>query len=157
VEYRAVSTAVRECVSDIEHTISRAFLTAHLLTASTEQAESATMEAIDSWDPDEETEEVLFRSVLDAAARAQIEYVPSSSNKCDVAGSYLPAELQAVLRLAPQLRRCFVLRILVGLSPQVCARLLHLPSRRVDRYACAALECLGSLDRRLTLSLQYAV
>jgi DNA-directed RNA polymerase specialized sigma24 family protein len=157
VEYRALSTAARECGRDIEHTINRAFLTAHLLTASTEQAESATMEAIDLWDPDAETEEVLFRNVLHAAARPQIESVPSSSNKCDVAGSYLPDELQAVLRLAPQLRRCFVLRILVGLPPQVCARLLHLDSRRVDRYASAALECLGSLDRRLTLGLQYAV
>jgi hypothetical protein len=157
VEYRAVSTAAREWGSDIEHTISKAFLTAHLLTASTEQAESATMEAIDSWNSDEETGEALFRSVLDAAVRVQMRHVSSSSNQCDMAESYLPVELQAVLRLAPQLRRCFVLRILVGLPPQVCARLLHLHSRRVDWYACAALEFLGSFDGHLTLSLHYAV
>jgi DNA-directed RNA polymerase specialized sigma24 family protein len=152
-----MSTVARECESDIEDTISRAFLTAHLLTASTEQAESATMEAIDSWNPDEQTSEVLFRSVVDAAARAHVKHAPSISNKSGVAESYLPVELRAVLRLTPQLRRCFVLRVLAGLSPQVCAQLLHLHSRRVDRYACAALECLGGLDQPLTLGLQYAV
>jgi len=157
VKSQAISTAARERAIDIEHTVSRAFLTAHLLTASTEQAESATMEAIDSWNPDEETEEVLFRNVLDGATRAQTKHVPSSWNEHDPGGSYLPDELRAVLGLAPHLRRCFVLRILVGLPPQVCGRLLHLHSRRVDRFACAALECLGSLDRQPTLGLRYAV
>jgi DNA-directed RNA polymerase specialized sigma24 family protein len=147
----------RESGNDIEQTISKAFFTAHLLTASSEQAERATMEAIDSWNPDEESEEVLFRSVLGAAARAQIRHVSSRSNEPDMAESYLPVELQAVLKLAPQFRRCYVLRMLVGLSPQVCARLLHLDSRRVDWYTRAALECLGGLDCCLTAGLQYAV
>lgn len=157
MEYRAVSAVARKFGSDIEQTISRAFLAAHLLTASTEQAESATMEAIDSWDPDEEPEEMLFQSVVGAAARSSIKPAPSISNKSGVAGSYLPVELQAVLGLAPHLRRCFVLRILIGLPPQVCSRLLHLDSHSVDRFVCAALECLGSLDRHPTLGLRYAV
>jgi hypothetical protein len=126
----------------MERLIARAFLTAHLLTAISEQAERVTREAINSWNPDEETEEVLFGNVLHASTR-----VPagrSSSSKLDAAGSNLPMELQSVLKLEPQLRRCFVLRILVGLPTPVCAGLLHLPSRRVDEYTCAALRCLGS-------------
>ena len=108
----------------IEDIVGRAFLTAHLLTGNMEQAESATIAAIDSWNPDDETEEVL-----------------------DVAGPCHPVELQRVLRLARPLRRCFVLRVLVGLPPRVCAKLLRSDSRRVDQYSCDASRCLGALDR----------
>ena len=130
--------------------IGRAFLTAHLLTGNTEQAESATMTAIDSWNPEEESEEALFQDVLDTAVRAPVQFRP------EAAGPYLSAELRAVLRLAPQLRRCFVLRILVRLPSQVCARLLSLPSDAVDRYTCAALWCLGALDPSLAAGVQSA-
>jgi hypothetical protein len=125
----------------IAHLIDRAFLTAHVLTASIQQAEDATMEAIDSWNPDEEPDEALFQNALDAATRAQIQQNGSGSAG---SGSYLPNELKAVLRLSPPLRRCFVLRILVGLPSQVCARLLCFHSERVDQYTCAALQCLGT-------------
>src|SRR5258708_30544397 len=99
----------------------RAILTAHLLTGSLRTAEEGILQAIDSWNPGEEREEVLFQNVLDAAARAQAEPNPDNT---DSSGSYLPDELRAVLRLAPALRRCFVLRILAGLPPKACARLL---------------------------------
>jgi len=124
----------------IVHLIERALLAAHLLTGSLQQAEEATLEAIDSWNPSDEPEEALFQNVLDAAAREQVDPNP---NKPDSSGSYLPNELKAVLRLAPQLRRCFVLRILVGLPTEVCARLLCLHSDLVDRYTCDALRCLA--------------
>ena len=118
----------------------RALLTAHLLTGNLQQAEELTLRAIDSWRPGEEAEEVLFQYVLDAAARAQVE--PGTNNP-DPSASYLPDELKAVLRLAPQLRRCFVLRILAGLPTEACARLLGLHSDVVERYTCDALQCLA--------------
>src|SRR5439155_3749748 len=55
--------------------IDRAFLTAHLLTASIEQAEGATLEGIRSWNLDEESEETLFQNVLDLAAKAPVESI----------------------------------------------------------------------------------
>jgi DNA-directed RNA polymerase specialized sigma24 family protein len=120
--------------------LDRALLTAHLLTGSFQQAEEATLGAIGSWRPDEEPEEVLFQNVLDAATRAQVE--PSANNP-DRSASYLPNELKAVLGLPPQLRSCFVLRILAGLPAQACARLLSLHSDVVDRYTCDAVQCLA--------------
>ena len=84
---------------------------------------------------------MLFQNVLDAAARAQVE--PSTDNP-DPSASYLPNELKAVLRLAPQLRRCFVLRILAGLPAKACARLLCLHSEMVEQYTCDALRCLAN-------------
>ena len=131
----------------IEDIVGRAFLTAHLLTGNVEQAESATIAAIDSWNPDDETEEVLFEKALAMAARTRIKPASSYWNEPDVAGSCLPVELQRVLRLARPLRRCFVLRVLVGLPPRVCAKLLRSDSRRVDQYSCDACRCLGALDR----------
>ena len=122
----------------VENPIGRAFLMAHLLTGNIEQAERSTMEAIDSWDPGDETEATLLLKVLDAAARAEIKYAPGEP------GYHLPGELQAVLRLEPQARRCFVLRVLAGLPLEACARLLHLDSRRLERYTCAAFQCLGA-------------
>jgi DNA-directed RNA polymerase specialized sigma24 family protein len=120
--------------------VDRALLTAHLLTGSFQQAEEATLDAIDSWRPDHQPEEALFQTVLNAAARAEVEPNP---NSLDSSTSYLPNELQAVLRLAPQLRRCFVLRILAGLPAQACARLLSLHSDLVERYTCDALQSLA--------------
>ncbi len=119
--------------------LDRAFLTAHLLTGDLRQAEEATLDAIDSWRPGEEPEALLFQNVLDAAARAHVE--PNASP--DASAPYLPDELKAVLRLAPPLRRCFVLRILAGLSTKACARLLGLHGDMVERYTCDALQCLA--------------
>jgi DNA-directed RNA polymerase specialized sigma24 family protein len=126
----------------IARLLDRAVLTAYLLTGSLQHAEEAALAAIDSWKPDDEPEEVLFQNVLDAAARAQAQADP---NDRDSSASYLPNELQAILRLAPQLRRCFVLRILVGLPGDVCGRMLDLHSDQVDEYTCAGLQSLGTV------------
>jgi hypothetical protein len=138
MEYRVATKQAEQCIVRL---IDRALLTAHLLTGSLQQGEKATLEAIESWNPGEEPEEVLFQNVLNAAARAQAEPSP---NNFDSSDSYLPNDLIAVFRLAPQLRRCFVLRILVGLPANMCARLLHLQAGQVDEYTCAALQCLAA-------------
>jgi hypothetical protein len=126
----------------IARLLDRALLTAHLLTGSLQQAEKVTLEAIDSSKPGDEPEEALFQHVLDAAARAHVEPNPDLA---DLSGSYLPNELKSVLRLAPQLRRCFVLRVLAGLPAEVCGRLLGLYSEQVDEYTCAGLQSLGTV------------
>jgi DNA-directed RNA polymerase specialized sigma24 family protein len=125
---------------DIEQTVSRAFRTAHLLTASIRQAESAVLEAIDSFDPDVDTAESLFQNAILAAVRC-----PSSESQSNE--SFEPLELQAVLNLSENLRRCFVLRVLVGLSHRSCARLLRLSVGTVNEYTCAALQRLAGIDQ----------
>jgi len=117
----------------------KAFVTAYLLTANVEQAESAVMEAIDSWDADDDTDVSLIRRALHAAVLSDY------PDKPKLAEPPLSDELQAVLRLSSLPRRCFVLRILAGLSTEVCSRLLRLSSLSVDEYTCAAMTCLGSL------------
>jgi DNA-directed RNA polymerase specialized sigma24 family protein len=132
-------SAIPKAGQTIPRLLDRAFLTAHLLTGNLRQAEKATLYAIDLWRPGEESEAVLFQNVLDAAAHAQVE--PAAN--ADASAPHLPDELQAVLRLAPQLRRCFVLRILAGLPAKACARLLFLHSDLIEQYTCDALQCLA--------------
>jgi len=147
MEYEAIQSVELETQRGIEHTISRAFLIAQLLTRSAGQAESAVVEALDSWDPAGESEEVLLERVLAAGIRFQGTCAASRSNEPELLASF-PREIQAVLRLPAQVRRCFVLRILVGLSRPVCARLLQLSCRQVDEYTSRALKRLPSLVDR---------
>jgi hypothetical protein len=120
----------------------RAFRTAYLLTNSAEEAESAVLAGIESWNPDGESGDALFCKVMCAAARRRHQWEPPVRTGGRL---WLPAELRAVLTLAPPIRRCFVLRNLAGLSAQVCARLLGLLPNEVDEYAGAAHRCLAAL------------
>jgi DNA-directed RNA polymerase specialized sigma24 family protein len=111
--------------------IERAFLTAHLLTANASLAEDITIQAIESWNPREESHELLFENVLEAALRAPV----TTSADCTSSD-----QLNAVLLLAPRLRRCFVLRLLVGLSAQASAHMLGTSRKRVDDDTRLALQ-----------------
>lgn len=157
MEYGIAEMETSETRSRIEHVISRAFLTAHLLTASTRQAEGALMEALDSWDLDGDNEEALLDLVLDAAVRAPSGLPPSTFSEPDSTAALLPAELQVVVQLPAQLRRCFVLRILAALSWQFSAQLLHLHPHQVDRYTAAALQCLPAIGGRSAAGVEYLV
>ena len=122
--------------------VARCFHTAYLLTNSAEEAESAVIAGVESWNPCCESDEALFQKVMCAAARRRNQWEPPVRNH---AGMWLPEELRAVLTLAPPIRRCFVLRNLAGMPAQVCARLLDLLPNQVDEYAGAAHRCLATL------------
>jgi DNA-directed RNA polymerase specialized sigma24 family protein len=111
--------------------VERAFLTAHLLTASIPVAEDITLRAIDSWNPREESQELLLENVVTAALRARVRGA-ADTGRSD--------RLNAVLLLSPRLRRCFVLRFLVGWSTDACARMLRTSRKRVDDNTCLALQ-----------------
>ena len=157
MEYRIAEMETSETQRRIEHVISRAFLTAHLLTASTQQAENAVTEALASWDPHGDNEGALLDRILEAAVRAPCDRSLSTFREPDSTAALLPAELRAVLRLPSQLRRCFVLRILVALSRQSSAELLHLRSDQVDQYTAAALQCLPDLGGRFAPGIECFV
>lgn len=126
---------------DMAPAVRSAFRAAHLITASVLQAEKAVLSALDRFDPDRDSQQILLSYAITAAIeRAASE--PSSSHSVD------PVGLGAVLALPDLLRRCFVLRFLIRLSPSACARLLHLSLAAVDDYACAALHRLVGFEMR---------
>ena len=122
--------------------VARSFRTAYLLTNSAEEAESAVLAGIESWNPDGESDEALFHKVMYAAAHRRHQWEPPVRTEARL---WLPEELRVVLTLAPPIRRCFVLRNLAGMSAQVCARLLDLLPNQVDEFTGAAHRCLAAL------------
>jgi DNA-directed RNA polymerase specialized sigma24 family protein len=128
--------------------LSRTFVMAHLLTASLDQAETACREALDVWNPEVEGDEVLLRYGVAAALRTTPGPSPARLNISLSGGSYLPAELRAVLKLPQPLRPCFALRMLGGFSATDCARLLRLGSRDIEKYTRSAVIRLATLNRQ---------
>lgn len=128
----------------IEDILGRSFVTAHLLTGNITQAETAVLGAIDLWNPHDASQ--LFQTALNAAVQSRTTVSPSDSSEQGTAGSYLPFELRRVLRLAPMVRRCFVLRVLVGLPSEVCAQMLDLDIQGVDQHSATASADLSAVD-----------
>jgi len=135
------------CAIVADGIVNRTFIVAHLLTGRIDLAESATLEAIDAWDPDIESDEKLFRNGVAAALRKRERWDTSGLSKDNVTHSYLPAELRTVLELRPALRQSYVLRFLAGFSQKDCAELLGCSPKHVDRAALAAVRLLPSFHR----------
>lgn len=136
----ATGTYTEESKTHFENTLARAFKAAHLLTANFRQAEVVVLKAIDRFDAYHDTEEALFGYALYGAVEA------SDEPRSESTGWPMPAELQAVLNLARDLRHCFVLRVLIGMSRQACAQLLGFKVRRVDVCTLAAMRQLAGVD-----------
>ena len=115
-----------------------AFRTALLLTGDTRTAEVAVTRAIDA------CEALSPGGILIEAVRSAVRRrTKSSDGPYEVDG--LPAELRRLFVLQPLLRYCFVLRILAGLSPQVCAELLDISVTELEDAVYAALTALTPL------------
>ena len=128
-----------------EELANKAFRLAHLLTGDIGQAEGATIQSIESWNPDKEGSEALIERVLSAATSPEERSV-SSSKTAILTCSYLPVELRPVLKLPLRLRHCFVLRVLAGLPATDCAHLLALRPQEVSENLCAALQHLQTQE-----------
>jgi DNA-directed RNA polymerase specialized sigma24 family protein len=132
---------------ELHHMAGQAFLTALLLTGSVERAEAAIWESNQQKSLDNTFGEALFREVVNAAIKPQSETSKQPPEELERASSMLPFELRRVLHLLPALRHCFVLRFLVGLPREACARLLHLEIRQVDERARTAMLELPTIQR----------
>jgi len=95
-----------------------AFRTALILTGTMKTAEAAVTQGIGA------CEDLSPRGLTIEAVRSAVRRrTTSSDGPCEVEG--LPPELRRLFMLQSLPRRCFVLRVLVGLSPEVCAELLE--------------------------------
>lgn len=111
--------------------IAKYFITAVLLTSDVKRAEAAVLDGFPFLD--------LNRTAVSAIHRGSSQSLP------EAVVSLLPVELQRVLQLAPDLRRSFVLRMLVGMSREDCAALLNLESDQVEDATCKAAKQLARI------------
>jgi hypothetical protein len=116
-----------------------AFRAALLLTGDTTTAEAAVTHGIAACE-DLSPGGLLIEAVRSAVRRR----TKSSDGFYEVDG--LPAELRRLFMLQPLLRYCFVLRILVGPSPEVCAELLEISVTEFEDEVYEALTQLPLLS-----------
>ena len=116
-----------------------AFRTALLLAGATKTAELAVLDGIDA------CENISDRSLLIETVRSTIRRRAESPAVLDGI-NLLPRELRHLLSLRPIFRDCFVLRILVQLSPDACAELLNISITEYEDALCGALNQLPFLS-----------
>jgi len=124
-----------DTIPSVLHT---AFLTALLLGADATTAEAAVLDGIGA------CEDVSGGGLLIEAVRSTLRRRANSAGAPD-AVPLLPPELGRLFMLQPLPRDCFVLRILVGLSPEVCARLLDISVPEFEDTVYAGLHQLPLL------------
>jgi hypothetical protein len=108
--------------------ICKAFVTAVLLSGSMKRAEAAMLDGIASSGDGDELVGHTVTALLQRDGAGETTDAPAS----------LPEELRNVLRLPADLRRCFVLRVLMGWPRERCAELLRREAGEVDRAASLA-------------------
>ncbi len=123
----------------IPSALDMAFRTALLLAGNTKTAEASVMDGIDA------CEDLSHRGLLIEPVRPMIRRRTKSADAPD-ALELLPPELRPLFMLQPLSRDCFVRRILVGLSPEVCAELLDVSITELEDAVCAALNQLPLLS-----------
>jgi hypothetical protein len=122
----------------IQSALNSAFWAALLLGCDVPTTEAAVLDGIGA------CEGMSRRTLLIEAVRSTLQRRASSTDTTD-AGQLLPAELLRLFRLQPRSRDCFVLRILLGISPDVCAGLLNISVTEFADAFCAALNQLPLL------------
>ena len=123
----------------IPSALDMAFRTALLLAGDTKTAEASVMDGIAA------CEDLSHGGLLIEAVTSTIRRRTKSAD-APYALKLLPPELRRLFMLQPLLRNCFVLRILVGLSPEVCAELLDVSITELEDAVCAALNQLPLLS-----------
>jgi hypothetical protein len=124
-------------------TIENAFIVGLLLTGSIEQAERAIVDSIHCSETKDVCGQRVFRRVIQWAVDPQEHRSRRVIDEASV--RILPFELGCVLHLPPDLRHCYVLRILVGLSREVCAWLLHTDVEQISQRTQSAVSGLAQV------------
>jgi hypothetical protein len=125
----------------IQGSLNSACCTALLLGCDTAATEAAVLDGIGA------CQEISHRSLQIEAVRATLRRRARFADAAD-AVQLLPCDLLRLFRLQPRSRDCFVLRILLGLSPEVCTGLLNISVAEFDDAYYAALNQLPLVWRR---------
>ncbi len=130
--------------------LGRAVTLAAVLNGQGDRTESIVQTAIDSLPAESFSEEALLAEVAATAWKG------SQAAEEDV-GQYqlshkasLPEELQAVSELPRQLRYCFSIRVLAGMSAQVCGRLIGLRPYQVNYLVDLSIQILARAAQERT-------
>jgi hypothetical protein len=130
--------------NELSKALNGAFRAASILTVSTQAAEHAVLDGIAATEFDSVVDDVFLLETVKAAIRGRCDF-PDQSQWLP---SHLPLELRRLFLLAPTSRDCFVLQILLGITPRTCSAILHLTIEETQQALCSALQALPLLEAR---------
>ncbi len=128
---------------ELSAAVCSAFNVALLLTGDMNSAERVAIEAIESLDPEDLNAESLLYETLEISIPYVWDCIEQTPRDFDGGWPNLPTELRNVLGMSSCLRSCFVLRVLLGLPSELCARLLHLEQHQFAARTLTAMQWLA--------------
>ena len=139
--------------------LNRAFTLAVFLTGSIKSAEAAVLRAICALEAGDVHGDGLVSGTVEACVHIQRGLAARADGEMVIYRAALPVELQRVLQLPLEMRQCFVLRNLVGLSLKASAGLLDLEPQEVTARTSAAMRDLAVIaeGERRTMALRESV
>ena len=126
----------------VRSALDTAFSSALLLGGSTKMAEAAVFDAIESSEDVSQSSSLLIETAKSLVRRRK-----NTARRLDVC-ALLPFELGRLFLLDPMGRDSFVLRILAGLPPEVCAEILEVSVPELEEALFRALQELPHLEKR---------
>ena len=122
--------------------LDEAFRAALLLTGHMDAAEAAVLDGIAALEPGD----ICAGSLLEETAKCSIQLRDQLRERSDRV-TLVPPELQRLLLLDPVCRDCFVLRVLIGLTPPICFGILRLSEEDFENAVHTALQDLPVIAR----------
>ena len=120
--------------------LDRVFLVALLITGNTDGAEAAVLDGIAALDGTISSDGFLLATLKSATERAE-----QRSDETDDTFPSVPLELRRILLLNPQMRACFVMRVLLGMPSETCSEVLRIPIQEISHLVIDAMRQLGFL------------
>ena len=120
--------------------LDRVFLVALLITGNMDGAEDAVLDGIAALDGTISSDGFLLATLKSAIERGE----QRSGETEDIFPS-VPLELRRILLLNPDIRACFVLRVLLGMPSKTCSEVLRIPIQEIGHSVSDAMQQLAFL------------
>ena len=124
---------------ELTEVLDRVFLVALLITGNMDGAEDAVLDGIAALDG------TISSGFLLAMLKSAIERSEHRSLEIEDTFPSLPLELRRILLLNPDIRACFVLRVLLGMPSETCSEVLRIPIQEIGHSVSDAMQQLAVL------------
>jgi NTP pyrophosphatase (non-canonical NTP hydrolase) len=125
---------------ELTEVLDRVFLVALLITGNMDGAEEAVLDGIAALDDTMSSDGFLL-----ATLKSAIEMGEQRSGETEDIFPSVPLELRRILLLNPDLRACFVVRVLLGMPSETCSEVLQIPTQKIGHSVSDAMQQLAVL------------
>lgn len=123
-----------------EEELGRVFLVALLITGNMDGAEDAVLDGIAALDGTITSDDFLLATLKVAIERGEQRF-----GETEDTFPSMPLELRRILLLNPDIRACFVVRVLLGMPSETCSEVLGIPIQTISHSVSDAMQQLAFL------------